>query len=476
MLRFVVMSILVSTIVVAARSQSVPKELLSKATRLELDKPTSEVNVGGTVVYRVTLKNARGQAIAAASNLELKVQTPSGEKTVQLAAGSSSTTFEWNAQTPGVSQMTVSAGQLHPASGLVLVVPSLKGNGVAPKAEVHPNIQLQEKASGIDRKHVGAAASIGAQTVASSAVSTPSSAAAAQSVAKRIRLFVVPLPVYGDAIDHIWKATVSVASLGDGDVLLPVSNDVAVHLSATSGQLSATDIVIQSGQFGNFQNPIILTTDHAGKASVEAVSSLGSTGPVDVEYLQPPPSQLRLTVGTPVLAGNGNASASVQVCLVDASGAPTSSSDDVQVTLTAPGVLASPVVPIHHNSVCTDPTQWTAGPGAMRVVAAASGLKSDAANAVFPAFPSYFVWIAALGGLAGAILVNLNSLSSRGWWRSLLLGAGFGMVCYLLARFGAVALPEGIDIQKIPVVSGVGSLLIGILGGLFGRKIFKLAE
>ena len=50
------------------------------------------------------------------------------------------------------------------------------------------------------------------------------------------------------------------------------------------------------------------------------------------------------------------------------------------------------------------------------------------------------------------------------------------MICYLLARFGAVVMPEGIDIQKIPVVNGVGSLLIGILGGLFGRKIFKLRE
>jgi hypothetical protein len=86
------------------------------------------------------------------------------------------------------------------------------------------------------------------------------------------------------------------------------------------------------------------------------------------------------------------------------------------------------------------------------------------------------VWLAALGGLAGALLVNLSSLSSSRWWRSLLLGAGFGVVCYLLARFGAVALPEGIDIQKIPVVSGVGSFLLDILGGLFGRKIFKLGD
>jgi len=482
MFRVVLLLTLVLSVVVGAKSQSVPKELLSTPTRLELDRPTAEAKVGSTVIYTVTLKNARDQTVAATSNLALEIQTPSGQKTVQLPAGTSSTTFEWLAETPGIGHMTVSFGKLHPATGLVLVAPqAIARENVRKPIAVNPDVRLSQKASGINEKHLGAEAAIGAQIAGAASVpqaAEPSSAPSdtARSLAKKIRLFVEPLPVYGNAVDHIWKATVSVASLGDGDSLAPVSRDVPIHLNASSGQLSTADIVIRSGEFGNFQNPVVLTADHTGKGSVDAVSSLGPAGPVDVVYLQPPVAQLRLAIGTPVLAGNGTASATVQVCLLDQSGALTLSDEDIPVKLTAPGVLASSVLTVHHGAVCSEATQWSAGPGTMKIQAEASGLKTDAESSVFPEFPSYFVWLSALGGLAGALIVNLSSLSSPRWWRSLILGTAFGVICYLLARFGAVALPEGIDIQKIPVVNGVGSLLIGILGGLFGRKIFKLGE
>lgn len=55
-------------------------------------------------------------------------------------------------------------------------------------------------------------------------------------------------------------------------------------------------------------------------------------------------------------------------------------------------------------------------------------------------------------------------------------GGVLGAIFYLLARFGAVALPKDslFNIQNIPVVSGVGSFLLGFLGGLFGRRLWKV--
>jgi len=106
-----------------AAPQSIPSQMLAAPVRLELDKPTTEVKAGSTVAYTVTLKNTSGQAVAASSNLQLLIETPSGSKTITLPAGQSSANFTWQAQTSGVGQMTVRSGKLHPASGLVLVTP-----------------------------------------------------------------------------------------------------------------------------------------------------------------------------------------------------------------------------------------------------------------------------------------------------------------------------------------------------------------
>jgi hypothetical protein len=76
MLRLSVILTLVLGVVIGARSQSIPKELLSTPTRLELDKPTTDVPAGSTVAYTVTLKNARDQAIASLTNLQLQLTAP----------------------------------------------------------------------------------------------------------------------------------------------------------------------------------------------------------------------------------------------------------------------------------------------------------------------------------------------------------------------------------------------------------------
>jgi hypothetical protein len=126
---------------------------------------------------------------------------------------------------------------------------------------------------------------------------------------------------------------------------------------------------------------------------------------------------------------------------------------------------------------------WTAAKsGLATVIAESTGLPKAEASVTFPAFPWYLVWLAALGGIIGSLVLHSDGLFSTQWWahtwRGLVVGAIMGAVVYLLARFGAVVLPSSIPvkIQNIPVVSGAGSFLLGFVGGVYGRKLLKIDE
>ena len=521
--------VLVFCVAQLGTSQSVPAELLSNPARLELDKSTVEVKAGSIVNYTVVLKNAKGQAVAASSNLQLEVETPSGKKTVEIPAGQSSANFTWTAANSGVAHMTVRSGKLYPATGLVLVTPPMPKAAIvspnlsmpSPEAQRVPpsGLPMNKNATGamVDRTPAGAQAQLpsgakasqrsrginqipvgamidrapaGAQSASASSAPAPQPSATAappppppaSGQAKKIQLYVEPLPVYGNPLEHIWNAKVSVAVLGDQDSLAPVATDVPIEFHSSSGRLSPPSIILHAGQFSNFDNPVLLTTDRAGADSVDALSSLGHAGPVEVTYLLPPPAQLRLSLGTPAINGSGTSTVNAQVCLLDESGALTFSGQDVQVTLTAPGQLASSVATIRHGVSCSDLIAWTSASGAASIQAEAGGLKSDNKAITFPSFPWYFVWLAAGGGLLGALVSSSKELFSSRWfsntWRGLALGAVLGAIFYLFARFGAIALPKDspVNIQNIPVVSRVGAFLLGFLGGLYGRKLWKIDQ
>jgi len=491
---------LLSVFVCNAASQSIPQELLSTPTRLELDKPTQEAKAGSTVTYTVTLKDSRDRAVPTSKDLQLVVETPAGKQTVVLPAGQSSAKFTWQALKSGVTQMTVQSGALHPATGLILVAPppttkliGMKNSSAAGEvARVKPMPQKERGPKpgaaigapvGVMAKKAGRApASEQPVGTAATPVSGPSPTQAVPlEQAKKLKLYITPLPVYGNAIGHIWQASVSVAALNEQDSLVPVAADVSVHFNARLGKISPADIILSAGQLSNFQNPVLLTDDHVGKGSVDVVSSLGPAGPIEVDYLLPPPTQLRIALGSPVLSGTGSSSVTVQICVLDESGGVTSSSEDLEVTLTPSiGQLKSSLATIHHGSSCSDPIEWNSASGPASVLAESSGLKSENKSMTFPSFPWYLVWLAAVGGLVGALVRSWGNLfSARGLshaWRSLALGALLGFIFYLFTRFGAIVLPENFPVmlQNIPVLSGAGSFAIGFVGGVLGRKFWKV--
>lgn len=467
--------------------QSLPSELLSSAVRLELDHPSVQVQPGTTINYTVTLKNAANRAVAAASDLLLQVETPTGLKSVTIPKGQSSASFSWQANTPGVGKMQVRCGKLHPASGLVLVVPAGQGRvPVAAMERVPANtpdrVAMAPPRPAAENRRVPLGAVI-AVAPAPGAPAPPPPPPPAAPQATKLKIFVNPQSVFGNALDHTWKATVMVAANGDHDETLPVGNAIQVHLTSNFGQFSAADFVLKPGEVSNFSDPAILTATRSGKDSVQAISSLGTAGPVEVDYVQPAPAKLQILMGTPQLEGSGSSNVSVVVCLADEAGAPTVSSDDLQVTLEATGQFSKSSLTIPHGSVCGEQVTWTSQQSGKAILTAmAQGDIHGENSATFPSFPWYLVWLAALGGIVGALILYTDALFSERWWahtwRSLVVGAILGAVIYLLARYGALLMPASVPIaiQNIPAVSGTGSFVLGFVGGIFGRKILKVGD
>ena len=470
--------------------QSIPSELLSKPALLELDKPTLEVKVGSTLNYTVVLKNAQRNPTKASSDIQLEVQAPTGTEIIRIPAGQSSATFTWTAKTSGIAQMIVRSGNLRPAVGLVLVTPSNQttGSGVhlsgreqspSPTPESsEESRRTAESATGLREK--GDPSSTGSQE---SRYVRRQVAGTAYSPApvRRIALHVTPLPVFGDAISNVWKANVTVEIL-EADTLVPASNDIQVDLHANSGHFSAPTIIIRGGEYSNFNNAVLLTANRAGADRVSALSTLGPASPLDVEYLLPVPVRLRISLGTPVISGTGSSNVTATVCLLDdAENLTYFSNQDVLVTLVAGGQLSSPRATILNGKSCSDPIAWTSSSGTASITAEAGGLKSDSKNILFPAFPWYLVWLAAIGGVLGALVAKPSDFSFR-WlahtWRGLAFGARLGAIFFLFARYGAIVLPKAspVSLEKIPVVSRLGALLLGFVGGLYGRKLWKIQE
>jgi hypothetical protein len=264
----------------------------------------------------------RQQAVATPHDLQLQIETPSGVKMVTVPAGQSSTTFTWQAVNSGIARMTVRSGSLHPASGLVLVAPS-------PKSELlilHPSVPAVVANVPQPNHHPGIGAIVGSHAVGAVVAGagqpaqpapTPAEPTPAPPQAVKLQLFINPVPVLGNAIDRVWKASVSVAAMGSHDELMPVTASVQVHFNSNRGRITPPDITLAAGQLSNFDNPAILTADSSGNDTIEAISSLGTAGPMQVQYLQPLPTKLKVYLDAPQLLGIGSSNTKVEVCLID---------------------------------------------------------------------------------------------------------------------------------------------------------------
>jgi hypothetical protein len=263
--------------------------------------------------------------------------------------------------------------------------------------------------------------------------------------------------------------------------LSPVANDTEILLTPSIGRLSASSLTIHPGEASNFNAPIVLTSTQAGTDSVLAMSGLGK-GTAQVVYQMPQASQLHLAVGGSEFDVNGSGVRKATVCLEDDGNNFVAAGQEVQVTLqTTVGGPSFMEVPIAANSFCSKEVKFSSRAAAKGSLTAASvmGLKTDQAEISFPPFPWYLVWLAAAGGVIGTFVASYSAVVSASGLsrtlRNLLVGAVCGGFAYLFACFGALVLPDGVPVvlQNIPTASKVGALLIGFVGGLLWRKIWK---
>ena len=140
------------------------------------------------------------------------------------------------------------------------------------------------------------------------------------------------------------------------------------------------------------------------------------------------------------------------------------------------------LVKILQGQYCSDTTQLTSRNAGDVLIRAKAGidLAADESKVTFPSFPWHLVLLAAVGGLVGALVASSSGLASGRWWasvwRSLVLGAVLGVAFYLFTFFGAFVLPKYVplNLQNIPTVSAIGATLLGFVGGLYGRKLWKV--
>ncbi len=477
------------SLIVPVFAQSIPQAVLSSPVRLEMDRSTVEVAKGVTVNYTVTLKNGRDRAVAAPAEMNLEIETPSGKRNIIIPRGQSSVSFQWTAAREGMARIVVHSGNLHPASCLVVVTPARLSAVMrempvpvraSPPESVNPNVRFRKRAG----HRPGAEIAAEPQP----APPPPPPAAATQPQPARpmtIRIFVEPDPILGNAAAQTWTASVAVAAQDDQQQLVPVPTDVTVHFTSNMGQLKPTDVVIPHGQTSTFNSPVTLVAGRSGKDHLEAISSIGTVAE-DVEYQAPIPSQLWLDVGSADFSANGGSTAVVHVCMQDDAGNLTAYPDrDTQITLSPDsGQLEKTLITITRGNYCSDQINWTShGSGLAHLTARSSGeLKAATAQTTFPSFPWYLVLLAAAGGLVGAFVKTSGQLFSKKWlahlWRNLVVGGVVGVIVYLLAYFGALVLPKEIPIklQNIPAVTGLGALVLGVIGGLYGRKLLKVDD
>lgn len=486
---------------VVSFAQQLPKDVLSFPVKLEMDKATVEVEKGVPFTYTVILKNTQDQIVPAPRDLSLEIKLPHETRTATIAKGQSSTSFQWAAQKVGLANIKVRSGNMRAASCLVVISPIRTAAGApAPlpsplKPEAAPAPAERANAvRGRDRSPLhGASERAASQPNLAASAPPPASPAAVPETSSsapgpqpsKIQIFVQPEPVFGNAVAHTWTATVAVAAQDANDQLVPVSADVAVHFTSNLAQITPADIVIAKGQASTFNSPVTLVASRSGKGRLQAISTLGAAS-AEVEFQAPVPSRLGLIVDRPQLSATGSSTAGVRVCLQDEAGNLTAYPDrDTQVTLSATtGQLDKAMLSVAHGVFCSDQINWLSRKsGSATLTAQSSGeLQNDTEQVTFPSFPWYLVFLSAAGGLVGAFITTSGGLLTPHWWahvwRNLVLGTILGTLFYLFAGFGAIVLPKEVPIQlqNIPTVTGIGALLLGVVGGLYGRKIWKVEE
>jgi hypothetical protein len=443
---------------------------------LSVEKAFAKEEVNRPFSVTVSLKDFHGAAVRAVK--DEKVELRYGKQVLEgvIPQGAQSTTFEITPRTAGMSRIEVTSGSLAGASELVICVEK-NGTAVmqrvlvpapqptpAPPVVGHPNPVL------LDAKKRALA-------VAQPPPPSPAPTHTPEGVAAGLKIFVNPETISQDPESGEWKAQVAVALAGPNDELIDSDRDLQLQLLADNGaQLNPNQVTIKKGTSSTFGTPITLSCGNPGQGTIFVYSSLPKAQQ-SVTYQTPQPSQIRLEATPAAVINDGKSPVRIVVLLEDANKTTVRSSAAVQVTLTSSrGSLAPIQVTIPAGEYSAEAALTSQQSGLATISADASSLQRGQISASF-LFPWMMVCMGALGGMLGATVHHPKSVFSAKWWTVLVLGVICGVVLCIAALFGVIgALPKldlPIQINQIPSTNELGALLLGFVGGFYGRKFWR---
>jgi len=439
---------------------------------LSLDEAYAKGEVNQTLSVTVSLRNARGATVGAVK--DEKIQLHYGGQVIEglISAGASSTTFQITPRSAGIAKIEASGANLAGASGMILAIDkshrSIERVSVPPPPPPQPagsNAGFKTARKGLPRVMAPAPVAASSPVVA--------------SASPQLKIFVTPDNIAPDPESGLWRAQVALALMGPNDELISSDRDLQLELMTEQGQINPPQVTIKKDESSTFGTPVILTSKSAGMDVVSALSSLPRVEQT-VTYLTPKPSQLRLEATPASVINDGRSPIRIVILLEDANRNMVRSPAATQITLTSTrGNIAPLTVTIPSGEFSAEASLTSQQNGVASVTAEASGLHSGQVSAAF-LFPWMLVAMGAVGGILGASVHSPKSLFSPQWWKVLALGVICGVVLSVAALVGAIgALPKlglPVQISQIPSANELGALLLGFIGGFYGKKLWSRGD
>jgi hypothetical protein len=438
---------------------------LSQAfTKEEVNKPVS-VTVG--------LKDFHGDAVAAIKDEPVELHYGGQILKGTIPAGALSTTFQITPRSTGISRLDVTSGSLAGASEMVL---ALEKGVTGVRRLLMPVEESTPVTTTVGSPNPRLKAARKAVAITPPPPPPPPAATPApEAVQAALKIFVNPEAVEQDPESGQWKAQIAVALAGPNDEFVDSDRDLELQLVAQIGQISPAQVTIKKGSSNTFSTPVTLSSSSSGTDTISVYSSLPKRQQ-SVTYQTLLPSQLRLEATPSSVINDGRSPVRIVVLLQDASKTTVRSPTAVQVTLASSRGSLSPVqVTIPAGEYSAEAALTSQQNGLVDITADGSHLQRGQISASF-LFPWMMVIMGALGGTLGGTVHNPKSAFSSRWWTVVVLGVICGVVLCIAALFGVIAaLPKldlPIQISQIPSTNELGALLLGFVGGFYGKKFW----
>jgi len=289
-----------------------------------------------------------------------------------------------------------------------------------------------------------------------------------------LRLDVLPGKVHPR--QGTWQASLHVVTTDRDGTPATVLAAVPVRFAASKGTVAPAGVTIPAGQATN-PDEVTLTALSPGQDTIQAWLPTSPPVTSTVEYERPEPRGLKLDANPARVVNSGKTPVHLTILLVDELGHPvTYPTKDVAVMLrTGLGEIRPNPVTIPRGQIGAEATLTSATSGIATITGLLEGFPNAVASTTF-VFPSLLVALACIGGVTGAFVRELvhGQFRWRRAWRALVPGLILGIIFFALVLFGAVGsipnAPLPIDISVIPSVNDLGALVLGFLGGYFGKR------